>query len=222
MKKILILGSDKKLNSEISEILNTKFEIVDASEKKPDHIIESTIYDEEIKFKNLSLIGSRFGESIPVLSCSNVITLREQYLSSDLKKNLIGISFYNGFSNGKGIEISSTEHTDETVLKNAVTIFENLKNVHFVTDRTGMIALRIICLIINEAFLVKQEGTSTEEDINTAMKLGTNYPFGPFEWCEKIGIDVIYKLLLKLHKDLGDDRYRMTPLLREMYLNSKL
>ena len=42
-------------------------------------------------------------------------------------------------------------------------------------------------MIINEAFLALQEGVSTKEEINTAMKLGTNYPLGPFEWVEKIG-----------------------------------
>ncbi len=216
MKKILIFGANEALNSEIKDLLKDS----EFTSKKPDLIIESTIYDKDLKFKNLSLIEQTYGDSVPVLSCSNVISLREQYVGTGLKSSLIGISLYSGFSKGKGIEVSSTEHTDEKFYISAVSVFEGSRNIHKVTDRTGMIALRIICLIINEAFLVKQEGTSSEADINTAMKLGTNYPFGPFEWCELIGIDVIYNLLIKLHNELGDDRYRMTPLLREMYQDS--
>ncbi|CAN5636833.1 3-hydroxybutyryl-CoA dehydrogenase [soil metagenome] len=210
------MGSDDELNSEIKEL----FAASEFTSKKPDLIIESTIYDEDLKFKNLSLIEQTYGTVVPVLSCSNVITLREQYVKCGLVSNMTGISLYKSFSKGKGIEISLTEHTNIDLFNKALKFFEGLRNIHKVTDRTGMIALRIIILIINEAFLVRQEGTSVEADINTAMKLGTNYPYGPFEWCELIGVDVVYNLLKKLHSEFGDDRYRITPLLKEMYLNS--
>ncbi|MCB0729267.1 MAG: 3-hydroxyacyl-CoA dehydrogenase, partial [Ignavibacteriae bacterium] len=92
--------------------------------------------------------------------------------------------------------------------------------VSTVKDRPGMIAMRIITLIINEAYLVLQEGTSNREDIDTAMKLGTNYPHGPIEWSEMIGVDLVYNILLAMMNDFGDDRYRITPLLKEKYLES--
>jgi 3-hydroxybutyryl-CoA dehydrogenase len=53
-------------------------------------------------------------------------------------------------------------------------------------------------MIINEAYLALAEGVSTKEEINTAMKLGTAYPFGPFDWAEKIGLKNIALLLQKL------------------------
>ena len=80
--------------------------------------------------------------------------------------------------------------------------------------------MRIISLIINEAYLVLQEGTSDRKDIDTAMKLGTNYPFGPIEWSERIGIELIYHILKAMFEEFGDDRYRITPLLKETYLES--
>ena len=46
-----------------------------------------------------------------------------------------------------------------------------------------------------------EENISTKQEINTAMKLGTNYPFGPFEWAERIGIEKIYSLLQVLSKE---------------------
>jgi 3-hydroxybutyryl-CoA dehydrogenase len=64
----------------------------------------------------------------------------------------------------------------------------------------GFVTPRVISMIINEACLALQEGVSTKEEIDTAMKLGTNYPFGPFEWMDRIGQDKIYALLLKLSR----------------------
>jgi 3-hydroxybutyryl-CoA dehydrogenase len=67
-----------------------------------------------------------------------------------------------------------------------------------VPDIPGMISGRILAMIINEAYYTLQENVSTREEIDIAMKLGTNYPFGPFEWSEKIGLENIYDLLNKL------------------------
>jgi 3-hydroxybutyryl-CoA dehydrogenase len=70
--------------------------------------------------------------------------------------------------------------------------------VAWVDDQPGFISARVIVMIINEAFLALGEGVSSKNDINTAMKLGTNYPYGPFEWAEKIGIKNIITLLKKM------------------------
>ncbi|MEO6949747.1 MAG: 3-hydroxyacyl-CoA dehydrogenase family protein [Ginsengibacter sp.] len=78
-------------------------------------------------------------------------------------------------------------------------IFEELgKKPIFVKDLPGMVAARVISMIINEAFYALNENVSTKEEIDLAMKLGTNYPYGPFEWAGKICLDHIYNLLLKL------------------------
>src|SRR5690606_19872360 len=65
----------------------------------------------------------------------------------------------------------------------------------WVKDEPGMVTGRIVSMIINEAFYALNENISTVKEIDLAMKLGTNYPFGPFEWAKIIGIDKIYDLL---------------------------
>lgn len=67
-----------------------------------------------------------------------------------------------------------------------------------VQDEPGLIAPRMISNIINEARYVLQAGISSQSEIDLAMKLGTNYPYGPFEWADKIGTDNIDSLLMKL------------------------
>jgi 3-hydroxybutyryl-CoA dehydrogenase len=64
----------------------------------------------------------------------------------------------------------------------------------------GFITARVIAMIINEAWFALEEGVSTKEEIDTAMKLGTNYPYGPFEWGKEIGLKNIHALLDKLSK----------------------
>ena len=83
--------------------------------------------------------------------------------------------------------------------------------VRIVPDIPGLISARIVSLIINEAYYTFQEGTSSREEIDVAMKLGTSYPFGPFEWSELIGIRNIYALLLAMQKE--DQRYTVAELL---------
>ena len=90
-----------------------------------------------------------------------------------------------------------------------------------VEDRVGMVKSRIIFMIINEASYTLQEGTASIEDIDQAMKLGTNYPFGPFEWCDKIGITAVFETLAALYEDTKDERYKICPLLKTKYLRNE-
>ena len=81
------------------------------------------------------------------------------------------------------------------------------KKLHWVENITGFISLRVISAIINEAYFALEEKVSSKADIDIAMKLGTNYPFGPFEWSKMIGINNVYQLL----NDLSASEERYTP-----------
>lgn len=82
-----------------------------------------------------------------------------------------------------------------------------------VADEPGLVAARSISMVINEAYFALGEKVSTKEEIDIAMKLGTNYPFGPFEWAGKIGVKNIYGLLSVLAKT--DKRYLPAPILEK-------
>jgi len=72
-----------------------------------------------------------------------------------------------------------------------------------------MISARVIAMIINEAYFGLGDEITSKTETDIAMKLGTNYPYGPFEWSEKIGLQKIYALLKKLNK--SDSRYAIAP-----------
>ena len=87
-------------------------------------------------------------------------------------------------------------------------------------DEPGLLGARVLAMIINEAYFGSGESISTKKDIDTAMKLGTNYPYGPFEWSEMIGLDKINRLLCKMSESSA--RYSVAPLLsKEAALNNQ-
>jgi 3-hydroxybutyryl-CoA dehydrogenase len=96
--------------------------------------------------------------------------------------------------------------------ENIISIFTSLDiKINTVQDEPGFITARIIAMIINEAFFTVEDNVSTKDEIDTAMKLGTNYPYGPFEWAELIGTNNILALLQKLYTT--GTRYRPALLL---------
>ncbi len=86
------------------------------------------------------------------------------------------------------------------------------KKIILVNDEPGFVAARIVAMIINEAWFAKEDNVSTEKEIDLAMKLGTGYPYGPFEWGNIIGIQNILNLLNILSQT--DGRYTPCELLK--------
>ena len=116
------------------------------------------------------------------------------------------------------LEVSLLRPEDDALLRS---LCDQLKTSYqIVEDRVGLVTPRIVCMVINEAYYAAQEGTATREDIDLAMKLGTNYPYGPFEWAQRIGIKHVYELIEALYDDTRDERYKICPLLKKEYLST--
>lgn len=214
MKNIFIIGDNDTLVSELKNFLNSKCQY-SASPEDADIVIEVTNYDKELKFNNLKYLEDNISEDTLILSSSLCIPLTAQLRGIKNFNRFFGVGLYPTFSQVKGVECTRTTLSSQDYINS---INELFGNTFWVEDRAGMINLRIVSLIINEAYLVLQEQTANEKDIDTAMKLGTNYPFGPIEWSQRIGLDVVYNILQSMYNEFGDDRYRITPLLRERYL----
>ncbi len=138
----------------------------------------------------------------PVFIDGVSLTLKE----IESKENIYRINGWNGFLKRSSWEIAGN------MSESANAILEVLgKKVIVVPDEPGFVSGRIIAMIINEAYFANAESVSTKDEIDIAMKLGTNYPYGPFEWAEKIGLKNIYELLVTLSKT--DERYEPADLL---------
>ncbi len=141
-----------------------------------------------------------------------------QLFTGMVSSNIMGFAGIPGFINRNKWEITAL--SDDSIA-NFQSFFKllNVKPIR-VQDRVGMVTPRVVSMIINEAYFTVMEGTAEKEDIDIAMKLGTNYPEGPFSWLEKIGIEHVYELLDALYEDTHDERYKICPLLKQEYLNA--
>jgi len=139
-----------------------------------------------------------------------------QLVGRPISSRIFGFNGFPTFLIRDIMEVCLWNPDDEHVLKR---ICEELKtDFLLVDDRVGLVTPRVICMIINEAYYTVQDGTASREDVDMAMKLGTNYPYGPFEWCKRIGIKHVYELIEALYDDTQDERYKISPLLKKEYL----
>jgi 3-hydroxybutyryl-CoA dehydrogenase len=140
----------------------------------------------------------------------------EGVLPKKLQNQVVGINALNTFISRDTVEychINNQEFSD---------LFQKLgwKKALKVRSRVGLVSARVVLMIINEAYFTLQEGTANREDINLGLKLGTAYPNGPFEWCDKVGIKDVYEVLLALYQDTLDDRYKICSQLKTDYLKT--
>lgn len=141
------------------------------------------------------------------------------FINGSVMENVFGFNGLPTFVNRDLMEISAVgDHNEklEELMKLLGTAYT------IVDDRVGMVTPRVVFMIINEAYYTVQEGTAAKPDIDNAMKLGTNYPLGPFEWCESVGIDHVYETLEAIYEDTKDERYKICPLLKKEYLTAHL
>ncbi|MHA6248659.1 3-hydroxyacyl-CoA dehydrogenase family protein [Pontibacter sp. CAU 1760] len=132
---------------------------------------------------------------------------------------LIGFNGLPTLFNRPVLEVSLLDQEHELQLKE---VCDALGTAYLlVADRVGMVTPRMVCMIINEACYTLQEQTASVADIDAGMKLGTNYPKGPFEWANQIGVDKVYEVLQAVYEDTRDERYKICPLLKTKYLKGE-
>lgn len=141
-----------------------------------------------------------------------------EYTNAELGPQFIRISAWPGFLQSSLLELAVTG--DPAREKQAEEILTAWGwKFQWVPDIPGMIGPRMVASIINEAYYTYGDQISSKEEIDTAMKLGTSYPLGPFEWNEKIGPERVYALLKKLSR--SDARFTPAPAFEQEILQRK-
>ena len=179
--------------------------------------LELTNIDLDRKKKNLALLDRSLAPGIPILSSSVTVTVAEQSTWIANPGRLVGIAALPSLLEGSAIEMAYAQSVDEVTVAGAKEFIASLgREVAVVQDSIGLVMPRILCMLANEAYFAMMEGVAEGGDIDTAMKLGTNHPFGPVERAGKIGIGSVSAVLQALHRHFGEDRYRIAPLLQRM------
>jgi 3-hydroxybutyryl-CoA dehydrogenase len=178
---------------------------------------ELTNTDPAKKRKNLSRIDAALPERVPLLTSAVTVSAGEQSGWVRRPSRLVGFGAFPTLLGGKLVEVTVSPSTAIPRLDLARQFFNGIgKEISVVQDRVGLVMPRILCSLINEAFFALTENIASPRDIDTAMKLGTNYPRGPVEWANLIGIRQVTAVLEALRAATGEERYRLAPLLQQM------
>lgn len=220
--KLLVIGEEIR-REELKDALGTGHEITEAD----------IIYQlSEEDFDQFDLIFDLNGDEgavildeiealsgTPLIICAVKTQLAEMIDGLEYDGGVFGMNCLPGFIKRNRKEFSLYRDSDREELESFLNTFG--WDYDIVEDRVGMVTPRILAMIINEACYTVQEGTAGMADIDTSMKLGTNYPFGPFEWADKIGVKEIYDILDAMYLDTRDPRYKIAPLLKTHYLKDQ-
>ena len=154
----------------------------------------------------------------PTILASNTssISITSIAAATGRPEKVIGMHFMNPVPVMKLVEVIRGLRTGDDTAAAVVELSRALgKTPVEARDFPGFVSNRILMPMINEAVFALMEGVADEEGIDTVMKLGMNHPMGPLALADLIGLDTCLNILEVLHRELGDDRYRPCPLLRQ-------
>ena len=189
-----------------------------------DIILEAIVENVELKKDLFKKIEEYCSDDTIIGTNTSFIPITK--LAEDLKKpeRFIGIHFFNPVYAMKLVEIIRGEKTSDYAVEKAEEFVKEIRkeSVLILKDAPGFIVNRINFATYAEAYRVMEEGVASIEDIDKAIKLGLNYPMGPFELNDFGGLQTIQACLKTLYELTGDERFRPVPALDEHVANGEL
>jgi len=181
-----------------------------------DIVIEAAPEKEALKLEVMASLGKHTRPDAILASNTSSISITKLASASGRPDKVIGMHFMNPVPLMKLVELVRGLPTSDATFAATQELAARFgKTTIAARDVPGFIVNRVLIPLLNEACYGLYEGLGTAADIDTGVRLGLNHPMGPLELADLIGLDTVLAIATVLHQELGDDKYRPCPLLRQ-------
>jgi 3-hydroxybutyryl-CoA dehydrogenase len=181
-----------------------------------DFVVEAAPESAALKLKIFAELDRVTRPETILASNTSSISITKIGAGTKRPEKVIGMHFMNPVPLMKLVEVVRALPTSEETYQTTVKLAERFgKTTIAARDIPGFIVNRVLIPLLNEACYALYEGLGTVDDIDKGVKLGLNHPMGPLELADLIGLDTCLAIAEVLHNELGDDKYRPCPLLRQ-------
>ncbi len=213
IEKWAITAAEKKL------ILSRIHKVTDKSKlAEVDMVIETVTEDMDLKKQVFAELDSVTRQDIILASNTSTLSLTEIASVVARPERVIGLHFLHPVSRIELVEIVRGLRTSDETFSQAKHFVESViqKKGIMVFESPGFVTTRLICILINEALHTLQEGVASAEDIDTAMRIGYDFRYGPLEMCDRFGLDSVLAAMERMFREYGELKFRPSVLLKKM------
>ncbi len=215
-RQILRWVESKEISENQKDSINGKIQLgLDLSALANIEFVIETAYDDESQkirllreFDDLASPSAILAFQASLLSVTRIARMLRR------ASQVIGLHFFVPVPETRLVEIARGVQTSEMTLQKTLALVRRMELETIIAhDFPGLVADRLLFLVINEAVTVLYEGVAPSTDIDKAMKIGRGEPLGPLALADQIGLDVVLRALHYLHHELGNPQYAPCPLL---------
>jgi len=192
-------------------------ESLEAAAEAADFVIEAVPENEQLKREVFVRLDAAASENVVLASNTSSISITRLAAVTQRAEQVVGMHFFNPVPVMAPVEIVRGLQTSDATLSRTHAVAQQMgKQAFTVSDTPGFAVNRVLMPLINEAVFALQEGVGDVATIDSLMKLGCNHPMGPLQLADFVGLDVCLSILRVLHGELGDPKFRPSPLLVRM------
>jgi 3-hydroxybutyryl-CoA dehydrogenase len=188
-----------------------------------DLVVESIVEDLPTKKHLFNELDRITGDNTILATNTSTLPVVEMAMETGRPDKVCGIHFFNPAPMMALVEVVRAITTSDDTIAEATTFAETCgKSPVQVRDQAGFIVNALLFPYLNNAVRLFDAGVATREDIDAAMKGGCNFPMGPLELLDLVGLDTSLSILEALYEEFKDPNYSPAPLLKRMVSAERL